>query len=894
MPNSACKSVQKAPGAKCHVCPLRFAVHTFVPPERNPSALFAVVGDYPQSHEVNQRRPFVGEAGNFLTHAFRQAGIQRGGIHWTTVVLCSPPDPMDRFLHALRATNKTIKKTNQQRKADGRDPFPLTPTPQECCAPRLKQELEPFSNLVVCGTFAAKAIIHSSASIMALRGGPTELDRFSSDGSKKVLRVLPTFHPAFVWKTKRWTAVFRQDIQRAVRWFITGSLQWSPPEILFHPSPDQLEEFLAQSPIPFWTYDVETDGIECLTANLRCVGIGTPRAVVIVGFDRIDGTGRFYAANEEQKIVAILKRFFEDETKIKAGHNSGYYDLIVMREQLGIDVKPNIDTMLLHRLVESELPHNLGFVGSVYTEAPSWKTTREGKKKAFGSETDEELHIYCGYDVAVTAAVLPPLWTQVQLRKQQEVSTCDHQLQKICADMHIAGMHVDQTERKKWEQKLLRETYTRRSKVRDTSGLENLNPASVLQLRELLFNQWHLIPNCEDKVRFTKNGDPSTSDDVLRSLLAIKTLTNTQRKVITEIRLYRRAQKLLGTYVTKLRYNTEEAWGGWDDNDTWMDKEWRDKYGLKKLGIVYPDTDRMHPGYNCHGTTSGRLSSSKPINAQNFPGSLRAMVTAAPGHLLVGADMDQLELRIAASRWNSQKYLEAFAEGLDPHSSVTSMAIFGDRFEKAAIECGVGPYPWKTGTKFKGTAKNLRGLAKCVAYASQYSASVATVHKVITQTEIDNGDGTTTLPYLALSVPEVRIMHEKWCEGAKFSLGWDQEISTFKSQGFISEPVHSRRRDFLDGGENLSELVNFPIQASAAGLMNEAIIQLSRIIPLHKWGPGTGIINQCHDSIVVECPIHQAEWVKRQIEEAMNCTHPAFPGIVFTAAGDISNKWSEV
>ena len=740
---------------------------------------------------------------------------------------------------------------------------------------------------------AAKAIIHKSATIMALRGGPTELDRRLPDGSMRQVKVLPVFHPNFVLKARRWTAVFRQDVSRAVRWFQTGSLDWSPPEILFHPSADQLDEFLSQPGVPYWTYDVETDAIECLSARLRCIGIGTLRAVVIVGFLGIDGVSKFYPPDQEKKIIAVLKRFFEDRTITKCGHNSGYYDRIVMQERLGITVEPNLDTMLLHRLVESELPHNLGFVGSVYTEAPSWKTDREGRKKAYGSETDHELHVYCGYDVAITAAVVAPLWDHVRLRAQAQVSICDHKLQKICADMHTVGMHVDQVERRKWEQKLLKETYERRAKAREVSERENLNPASVMQLRDLLFEEWKLDPNCDDKIRFTPNGDPSTSDAVLRSLLAIRSLTDIQRSAITEIRLYRRAQKLLGTYVTKLRFSTEEAWGGWDDDDTWLDKEWRERYGLKKLGIVSPDTNRMYPGYNCHGTTSGRLSSSQPINAQNFPGALRAMVTCAPGHILVGADMDQLELRIAASRWNSQRYLEAFAEGLDPHSSVTAHSIFGERFEKAAIECGVGPYPWKTGTKFKGKAKTLRNLAKTVQYASQYAASVETVHKAITQTEIANGDGTTNLPYLRLSLREVRVMHDKWCKEARFDQGWDQEIATFRNQHFLVEPVMGRRRDFLDG-ENLNEIVNYPIQSSGAALMNEAIINLATLIPLHRWGPGTGIINQCHDSIVVECPIDEAERVMQQIEDAMNCTHPAFPGIIFSAAAESSQRWSEV
>ena len=38
-----------------------------------------------------------------------------------------------------------------------------------------------------------------------------------------------------------------------------------------------------------------------------------------------------------------------------------------------VDVWPNLDTILLHRLVASELPHRLSFVGSMYTNAPSWK-----------------------------------------------------------------------------------------------------------------------------------------------------------------------------------------------------------------------------------------------------------------------------------------------------------------------------------------------------------------------------------------------------------------------------------------------------------------------------------------------------------------------------------------
>lgn len=877
-------------GALCHECVFGSQLsENYVPCETSSRAEFAIVGNYPSQDAVKEGRPFMGKSGNMLTEALYRSGARRGQLHWTTVVACRPPDGrMDEVLNGIKKQNRQTESENRRAKKEGGEILPLQRTPHECCAPRLQRELERFQKIIVLGTTAIKAVVHRSASIMDLRGGPMSVER--PDGSE--LKVLPTLHPEMVERNMRWYDPFQIDIARAVKWFRKG-LDWKPPTTLYQPTPEQLKQFLYQPNVPFWTYDVETDAKECLTARLRCIAIGTPEAIVVVGYLSIDGRGRFYPPEVESQITQILKVFFEDSSILKAGHNAGYYDKIVMREQLGIHVDPCLDTMLMHRLVESELPHSLGYVGSIYTEAPSWKTDRQGRKKAFGSETDFELHEYCAWDTAVTAAVLPPLLKAVKVRQQVEISQCDHKLQEICADMHTVGMYVDQNKRKEYEIKFLHEINERREKIRTIVNLQNLNPASPNQLRELLYTKWQLDPPVDDKIRFTNSGDPSTSDDVLRAMLTIKSLTPSQYAAIKEIRLYRRVQKLLGTYVTKLRYSTEESWGGWDDDDSWMEKELRDRYGVKKLGIVDPNTGRMYPGYNAHVTTSGRLSSSSPINAQNFPGSLRSMVVAAPGNVLVGADMDQLELRIAASRWKSEKYLKAFEAGLDPHSSVTAYAVFGKRFEQAAMDCGAGEYPWKTGTKFSGNAKKLRGLSKSVQYASQYWATVETVHRVITQTETDNGDGTTDLPYLSMSVREVRLMHQKWCEGAKFEAGWDKELNLYRGKGYLVEPVMGRRRDFLDG-ENPNEIVNFPIQAAGASLMNIALIELHRRIPLHKWGIGTGIINQCHDSIAVECPERHAEWVKEQIEDVMNMVHPVLPRVKFTAAADIGNHWGEV
>jgi DNA polymerase I-like protein with 3'-5' exonuclease and polymerase domains/uracil-DNA glycosylase len=880
---SASAMTKSVEGARCEVCPLRDCEGP-VEAEANLRAKVVVVGEAPGEHEVREGRPFVGPAGKIITSAARKAGLQRRDIHWTNACLCRPPNnDMGRLLDQVRKQNRVIEKENKARlKVDKSATLePSIPTPMACCSPRLWAELEPYTDIIAAGGTAVKTVVGQSASIMSLRGGPIELER-----NDKVLRVLPTVHPAFVMRAKRWTHVFHSDLHKAARWF-RGELRWEPPKVFYNPSPSELETFLSDPKVPYWTYDVETDSIECLTAELRCIAIGTAEAVVVVGFQSIENALPFYPAAEMEKIRGVLCSFFADSRRLKAGHNSGYYDRLVVENQLGVTPEPNIDTMLLHRLTESELPHNLGFVGSLYTDVPSWKTDREGKKKAKESETDRELHEYCAYDVAVTAAVLPPLFEQVRLRDQEDVLACDSKLQTVCAGMHKAGMYVDQQARLEWEGTLTQRINHHRSSLQTISGAGDMNPGSVLQIRTLLFDRWHLEPPVEDKIRFTKAGDPSTSDDVLRSCLTIRTLTEAQREAIKHIRHYRKSQKLLGTYVTKLRYDTQDAYGGWDVDDD--ERKERKEAGDIKLGIVVSATGRMHPGYNAHVTTSGRLSSSRPINAQNFPFKLRNMVIAAPGNVLVGADADQIDLRIAASRWNSATYLQAFDDGLDPHSSVTALAVFGNRF----VEAAGSPAPWRTGTKFKGDAKKLRDLSKRVQYASQYWASTETVHRVITQTETENEDGTTSLPYLRISMREVRMMHAQWMEGARFERGWEQEIATWRTQGFLTEPVMGRRRDFLDG-ENPNEIVNFPIQGAAASLMNIAIIRLAEEIPFAKWGPGTGIINQCHDSLIVECPESEGPRVAKLLEDCMNFTHPGLPGVTFTAEAAIGHAWTDV
>ena len=890
-------------------------------PEIHEDASLIIVGDAPDDTEVREGRPFVGPPGRLLHTMLGRARIQRGSVHFTSAVLCQPPNnDMSRVLARLRSKNAEIRKQNtkinKEFKLLGKvvlpeDLKPLAPSPYDCCRPRLARELASKSYALLAGPGSLTTVMGDAVSLNAVRGSILESDLHYDENKNRLhlkdkgsgnhyLRVIPIMHPLYVRKNARWTDTLWRDIDRMGRW-MTNRLNWKAPRIIYHPTPDELERFLS-TPEPT-TYDVETDGISALSCNIRCIGIGNAEVVYLVGIRPKDadpavrGDYGFYPEHEMLRIKEILRRWATNPKKLKIGHNAGYYDRLVLRQWLGVDVHPTLDTVLLHRLAESELPHNLGFVASRYTDTYAWKASRAGKKLALEAESDHELHQYCAFDVSNTARCVDPLLQDVQKADQASLIEKDHLVQRVCADMHHAGMFVNQDLRAETEEKLLKTILETRDKIQKQSRIPDFNPGSTQQLRHLLFTEWKIQPPLEDKFKFTASGDPSTSDEVMRSILSLDRLQEEHRKFILLIRKYRTVMKQLGTYVVKLRPMSMTADFGWDEDEYKAEegsdakemREERERKGYEKRGIVWAD-GRMRPGYNAHVTVTGRLSSSSPINAQNFPKHLRKLIVPQPGNVLVGADADQLELRIAAARWGLTKYIQAIAEGIDPHSMVTALAIFGDAF----LKCSGWPSA-ENGMKWLGEAYNYRQLAKIIQYAFQYKASVETGTRIIQSTEIEDKEtGGTKMPYLRMGVKEVRQMRSAWLAGIpELEKGWDKEIEFFRKNGYIQEPVHGRKRFCLDG-ENPNELVNFPIQGSASGLINDAMIGIWRDIPLHKWGPGTGLLTQTHDALVVECPEREAKWVQEVIEHHMNQTHPLLPGVKFTAKADVGHSWKDV
>lgn len=871
-----------------------------------------LVAESPGEREIEVGRPFTGPAGQLLTRAMFQLGVSRDQFDIVNVISCRPNG------NRYGVMETRIRKENARRVKAGLKPWP---SPADCCRPRLLEDLR-HSDVIALGGRAAKALLKTEQGIFALRGGPAEVVRSEGDGRPSSgpppLRVLPTFHPSFVMRALSWTPVWVSDLSRALRWF-RGDLRWTEPEVKYNPSIDELRAFLFDPTTKVYAYDLETDGINPDTCNVRSIQIANERRqCVVCAFWSLEGERiaqgygerHFYQENTDE-VKRLLTAFLVDPDRTKIGHNSGSYDRQVIEQWLGVVPAPHIDNILLSRLDKPELPHSLGVVGSFYTDVSAWKADNEGNKLAWGARSDMQLWEYGAKDAVVTMDCFAPLVQSVIKRGHTaplpalsdpavmggpgaepdarrpgwSLVKVDHWVQELCVELRRVGMFVDQKKRQEEENRQWVEVHRLEEQMRealddvarvddlligaavddDDAGQEGeFKPGSYAKIKDLFYNKWDLTP-----VHWTATGEPSTGDDALREHLIDPMLTPQQRSFISALRRFRRVRnKFIGTYLAPLRRE--------DDMRGKTDKTMRG-------GLAWAKDGRVHGNWNAHVTQVGRLSSSKP-NLQNHPIVMRHIFVPEEGNVLCGADLDQAHLRIIASRWQVTRLLECFSEGGDPHL-LLGLDIFGDMLRNAEGFVDVKTKPAK-GTK----ASSLRDMCKTIRYAGAYGAAAETIWRALTKTEHKK---TGELLYAKVSLSEVKMMHEKWMRAEpEWQAMWEWEMNRWKERGFTDEPVMGRRCDF-SSEDDRNAIINYPILACEAAIMHIAGMRLREAIPPHRWGPGTGIINQCHDAFYVECPEGAKDEVLGLLQECMNVDLPGWD-VSFTAEAGWGMDWSKV
>jgi DNA polymerase I-like protein with 3'-5' exonuclease and polymerase domains len=198
---------------------------------------------------------------------------------------------------------------------------------------------------------------------------------------------------------------------------------------------------------------------------------------------------------------------------------------------------------------------------------------------------------------------------------------------------------------------------------------------------------------------------------------------------------------------------------------------------------------------------------------------LRDIFVARPGSWIVELDYDRLELYVVGVLAGDpiiKKWMTT--PGVDAHTE-NAIALFGT--------CD----------------KQLRSLAKQAVYNINYG-----------NTNYDNlSKGlfeTLKADYPNITLSKVTHIVTTWFSVHHWIATWRaKELDHAKRFGFTEEPISGRRR-YWYGEPKDTEVYNFPIQTLAGHLTARAIIEIDKSL---DW-ESSGMLFQCHDSIVLEGP----------------------------------------
>jgi DNA polymerase I-like protein with 3'-5' exonuclease and polymerase domains len=251
---------------------------------------------------------------------------------------------------------------------------------------------------------------------------------------------------------------------------------------------------------------------------------------------------------------------------------------------------------------------------------------------------------------------------------------------------------------------------------------------------------------------------------------------------------------------------------------------------------IGPD-GRLRPGWNSCGTDTGRFSCSAP-NVMNIEQLLRHMFGPAPGNVMVHADKSQLELRVMAA--------------VAADNTLQDALNTGDVYSFNAKQM----FQLPDDTDVKKTHAGLRKAAKIIHLGRQYGAGL----KVILQQALRQDR--------RFSLARVKTFTNAWDKLYYRTVRyWEEEMGRVMECGYSESRIMGRRRTYPRPPER-SEVANYPVQSSAADIMNVEVLKTWR--RLKQEVPSARVVIQLHDAIDVECPEREAGRVERIIDEELN------------------------
>ena len=265
------------------------------------------------------------------------------------------------------------------------------------------------------------------------------------------------------------------------------------------------------------------------------------------------------------------------------------------------------------------------------------------------------------------------------------------------------------------------------------------------------------------------------------------------------------------------------------------------------VGLAYPTwycvpTFAKDSGGSEGGTLQGRITCKKP-SAQTFPHSIKRCIESRfKGGTIMGFDLSQIELRVAALLSGDPSLMSAYLDGADLHRERADQ-IFGD----------ISGRPDYNDLRQAGKMINFADLFRSGANTmqGQLLAMTGQLHPLEFFKEV------------ARNRPKHRPGLWKW---------QNYVIQKVRSQGYFSLPFTGQSRYFQGGDKwDVNEIVNFPVQTTAGNtlLCIQHELHHNLLPSLNARSPKIFMFLNIYDAFYLDVAPGEEEVAKRSVAAAV-------------------------
>jgi DNA polymerase-1 len=551
--------------------------------------------------------------------------------------------------------------------------------------------------------------------------------------------------------------------------------------------------------------DTETDSSDYFVAKLVGVGLADKRTSVYIPVGvtnaAVKGALRgLLGINEEPTAPQGSSK---SQGALIVGHNLKY-DLHVLvgngfltvNEVLGL--KGRIyDTLLAAYVVKSgELGVSKGLKSLALSELGI--AMQDFEQLLAGREIVQvplaEVANYCGADVQVTLKLYE--YFERQLKAAPSLSSLLQKLElpivPVLVQMEQAGVEIDLEVIADLQKQAEGMLAALTDKIYKQAG-EQFNLNSPKQVGEVLFGKLKLHEQLSFQISKTKSGNFSTDERTLMNFAG-------SSELVANILESRALAKLISTY-------------------------------LKGLPLEVKQDGKIHTSYNQAVASTGRLSSTAP-NLQNIPvenelgRQIRRAFKPGKGRVFVAFDYAQQELRLLAHFSGEQKLIDAFARCEDVHALTASQIL---------------------GVELAEVNKDQRRVGKTVNFGVIYGISAFGLSDRL---KIPQKEARQFIEAFYAKYPKIKDYFASLKRQA-LELGYVETLLGRRRDARAYAGASARQAGALE-----RELLNFPLQGSAADIMKLAMIEVADLQRSDNEFASYGAVLhlQVHDELIFSLP----------------------------------------